>query len=229
MTNRNNFQQLLCLTRSNLSSAESLRVLVRACHPTSASDPAQCAEQFDAVIKLLEREPQLRAQLQDAFVQLLQTPQQVSLYAEVDTPPERGMTSEAARRIAHSILPMVTNPQKLRDVLLEVFDQRTDALWVSEVDDAHWLSLVHMLLPARTLPQTSPSRVPHQLEELLDAIQILSLRIAAYGLDDELGQLDPSLLDNESAFTAQQIECLRWLKYYRRHWLELNSPQRNWC
>ena len=223
MSNRNSFQQLTRLTEANSSPAEALRVLVRACCPTRGNEPVHYAEQFDAVTKLLEREPQLRALLQSAFAQLLQTPQQVSLYAEVDTPPERGMTSEAARRIAHSILPTVTNPQKLRDVLLEVFDKRTDAEWVGAVDDELWLHLLHLLLPERTLPQSSQNRLPHQLEELLDAIQILSLRIAAYGLDDELGQLDPSLLDNESAFTAQQIECLRWLKHYRQQWLALNS------
>ena len=223
MSHRNSFQELRRLPETDTSAAETLRVLVRACRPTRGSDPVRCAEQFDAVMKLLERDPSLRTKLQEALVQLLQTSQQVSLYAEVDTPPERGITSEAARRIAHSILPMLVNPQRLRDVLLEVFDQRTDAEWVSAVDDALWLNLAHMLLPAHTLPDASATRLPHQLEEMLDAIQILSLRIAAYGLDDELGQLDPSLLDNESAFTAQQIECLRWLKHYRRQWLALNS------
>ena len=141
MSHRNSFQELRRLPETDTSAAETLRVLVRACRPTRGSDPVRCAEQFDAVMKLLEREPSLRTKLQDALVQLLQTSQQVSLYAEVDTPPERGITSEAARRIAHSILPMLVNPQRLRDVLLEVFDERTDAEWVSAVDDALWLNL----------------------------------------------------------------------------------------
>lgn len=203
----------------NTSAIGRLQLLVSALRPKRGASEAQIAAQFDSLIKLLEREPFISARMHEALADVLQSTRQTSLYAESGSLPERGFVAELMRRITHSILPDLSNHEDLQGVVSELITRR-DADWIAAIDDASWLQLAQLLTaPADTGPAPQLQHIPHVLEELLDSVQLLSLRIAARGLDSEMALLDPTLLENESAFSAQQIECLRWLSNYRQHYL----------
>ena len=204
----------------NASAIERLRLLVAACRPRRNASDEQMAAQIDSLLNLLDREPFVAARMHEALAEILQSTRQTSLYAESGSLPERGFVSELMRRVHHSILPDLSNNEDLQGVVSELFTRR-DALWLARVDVGLWLQLAQKLMAhADAGPQPGVKALPHVLLELLDSIQLLSLRIAARGLDSEMAQLDPTLLENESAFTAQQIECLRWLDAYKTHYLD---------
>lgn len=196
-----------------------LQLLVSALRPRRSASAEQIAAQFDSLLKLLEREPFITARMHEALAEVLQGTRQTSLYAESGSLPERGFVAELMRRINHSILPDLSDHEDLQGVVSELITRR-DADWIAAIDDASWLQLAQMLTaPTDSGPTPQIQHLPHVLVELLDSVQLLSLRIAARGLDSEMALLDPTLLENESAFSAQQIECLRWLSAYRAHYL----------
>ncbi len=197
-----------------------LQLLVGALRPRRSASEEQIAAQFDSLMKLLEREPFIAARMHEALAELLQGTRQTSLYAESGSLPERGLVAELMRRINHSILPDLSDHEDLQGVVSELITRR-DADWIAAISDENWLQLAQLLMaaPPGAGPAPEAQRLPHVLEELLDSVQLLSLRIAARGLDPEMALLDPTLLENESAFTAQQIECLRWLTAYKAHYL----------
>ena len=197
-----------------------LQLLIEALRPRRGSSEAQIAAQFDSLIKLLEREPLIAARMHEALLEVLQGTRQTSLYAESGSLPERGFLAELMRRINHSVLPDLSDHEDLQGVVSELITRR-DADWIATISDDNWLQLAQLLMrtPQGTGPVPEAQHLPHVLEELLDSVQLLSLRIAARGLDPEMALLDPTLLENESAFTAQQIESLRWLAAYKAHYL----------
>ena len=200
-----------------------LQLLVGACRPRRGASDEQIAAQFDSLLKLLEREPFIAARMREALAEVLQGTRQTSLYAESGSLPERGFSSELMRRIHHSILPDLSDHEDLAGIVAELFNSR-DGQWLVRVPEATWLALAQQLSAApQDGPVPVPQHIPHVLHELLDSIQLLSLRIAARGLDPEMAQLDPTLLENESAFSAQQIECLRWLERYKNAYLPTAS------
>lgn len=206
-----------------------LQLLVSALRPRRGASDEQIAAQFDSLLKLLEREPFITARMREALAEVLQGTRQTSLYAESGSLPERGFVAELMRRINHSILPDLSDHEDLQGVVSELIT-RSDAAWIAAIDDESWLQLAQMLTaPEHTGPAPQAQHLPHVLEELLDSVQLLSLRIAARGLDSEMALLDPTLLENESAFSAQQIECLRWLGAYRTRYLSAptNAAQPN--
>mgnify|MGYP000626773466 CR=1 FL=1 len=196
-----------------------LQLLVGACRPRRGASDEQIAAQFDSLLKLLEREPFIAARMHEALAEVLQGTRQTSLYAESGSLPERGFSNELLRRISHSILPDLSDHEDLAGVVAELFNAG-DGQWLVRVPEVTWLALAQQLSAApQDGPPPPPQHMPHVLHELLDSIQLLSLRIAARGLDPEMALLDPTLLENESAFTAQQIECLRWLERYKNAYL----------
>ncbi len=200
---------------------ERLQLLVSALRPKRGASDEQIQAQFDSLLNLLQREPALAGSMREALSKLLQSTRQTSLYVEAGALPERSFSHELTRRISHSVLPDLSNHEDLEGVVVDLFSRR-DADWVERLSHGAWLQLAELIskAPCPNAPTSNAAaRLPHAIEELLDSVQLLSLRIAARGLDEEMAKLDPSLLENESAFTAQQIDVLRWLKQYRTCWL----------
>ncbi|MBL8471203.1 MAG: site-specific recombinase [Rhodocyclaceae bacterium] len=184
--------------------------------PRRAHDTAQAELNLKLLCGLLAERATWRHALRRALFALIGRRRQVTLYAERGILPGTGFFSELSRRLSCKLLPEALQPEQLRDTLGIVFARHSDWIWVKAVSDDSWKKLLAAL---RFDEQDGrPTEVARSLGELLEAIQVLSYRIAAMGLEPELLRIEPSVEKFESPFLMQNVEVRQFLEGYKQ-WL----------
>lgn len=203
-----------------------LRALIGALRPPHPDDTASARENLERVAAALEDDALLRAAARDALRALFAGTRHVSLYVDAGMLPQTGMLAESTRRLTHKLLPDVRDPSYLRDALGLLFDAPGDERWVAAVADEAWLRLVQALRldDVTDGADGTGNALPPPLAEVLKALRILSVRIAATGVDAELTRVDPTLEEIESPFVALDLELVGWLERFHTHWIHPDSP-----
>ena len=153
------------------------------------------------LLGLIERNAGYAQALRFHLLGLLLAKKSGNLLRDSGILPHRGVGTELSRRIGYKLLPPVADPDSLRDWLDETLTKR-DAEWIAAVDVQLW----HRLLYALDLDALDNSARVALRQMLLDAINGLSHRIAAEGLDPELLRIEPELEEYASPFLAQHEE-----------------------
>ncbi len=81
--------------------------------------------------------------------------------------------------------------------------------------DEAWVQLCRILIPDK--PDNNVER--HLLDEALYALEMLSIWLAAEEMEDELLRLDPSIVDHDSNFIAQEREISQFVAAYRSRFI----------
>lgn len=185
-------------------------------HPTQHD---KAADRLRSLTHWLQRRPDLLSNLRVAFQRLFKERKQVSLYVTSGLLPSTGFFSETTRRLARRLLPDVIDTTYLKDLLSVVFSRPDDELWVNAIDDEIWLELIATLVgPEVAQVEEDASPLPPGVEEILEALRVLSYHVAAIGLDPELVRVDPKLEEYESPFLAQNAELLIYIDHYSSWW-----------
>ena len=125
-----------------------------------------------------------RELLSNAALALLSKTKQVSLFADAGILPPTGFVAELYRRVSHRILPDVLGNTYLRDVTEQIFHDQRDDQWLANVPIEQWRELISLLQPE---DGNACSLAKKQLDmELRNAVNVLSVRLAALGLDNAL-------------------------------------------
>jgi len=120
-------------------------------------------------------------------------------------PGGEGFVPELFGRLGRRILPPVTDPRELEDVLRIVFDDGHDHVWLREVPEADWRSLLDALgITAESVRGVDP--------ELALAIRVLGHHAASMGLKPAILQRLPHLEDPESPFLLLGERVVRYLE-----------------
>ncbi|GAB6095829.1 site-specific recombinase [Desulfatiferula olefinivorans] len=130
--------------------------------------------------------------------------------------PRKGFHTELARRLYERINPPPKDPHDLSDMLELVFTHDDDGVWVSSVSDNAWLSLFTTLWQPPDNDWRSPLILA--LDEIIYALEMLSIWVAAEELEPDLVRLEPRLMSRDSPFIGFQREmsgfvraCEAWL------------------
>lgn len=170
-----------------------------------ANQPLAAANRhLHALILLLEHQPACATALRDHLVALFTEKKSIRLLTEAGLLPHRSFGAELKRRIGYKLLPREHDPGHLRDWLDTLVTTR-DREWIGETKLADWVRLCE-LLPLQAMFQRGQTGV------LANAINSLSHRIAAGGLDPELLRIDPEWEEYDSPFLAQHHEVDAWLR-----------------
>lgn len=179
--------------------------------PQDPGNAPQALKNLQALQFLLSGDEALRTGFRDYLLRVFAKHQQITLYADLGILPAAGFFSELWRRIAQKILPAAIDPTALKDVLGAAFHRVTDHRWVDGIGDDQWLKLLDTLgIDFFAVAQTNRT-----VAQLLDAVHILSARIAAMGVEPELADVYPPLREYESPFLMQNVETQRWVQEYR--------------
>lgn len=197
-----------------------LEKLVSALRPRNPRDVASASQALQALTVLLQNRAELRAAFRTGLLQFLAKRRAVSFYADSGVFPNRGFFSESLRRLSRSLLPDEANPSYLKDSVGVIFHRTSDAQWIAALPDPLWYELLHALHFDEEDAQGTATPL---LDDLLEALRVISYRIAAIGLEPELVRVQPALENFESPFLAQNPEMLRYLAEYRAWWLD-NGP-----
>jgi len=193
--------------------------LIDEIRPRRADDSESARRTLQALCYILNTQPDLRAGLRQALLILNRTYRHSELYTSTGILPNTGFVAETFRRIGHTLLPEVLDPDLLRTVLRRVFHKPSDRHWVIGVGDDAWQQLIAALrfdeVPASPADDAT---LPRPIAEILRSLRVISYWIAAFGMEPELLRLEPSLETYESPFVTQNNELIAYIDAYPDTW-----------
>ncbi|XLZ72152.1 site-specific recombinase [Massilia sp. SR12] len=192
-----------------------LQELVNTVRPTHSSDLQQATNRLRALAHLLATQPEWAQGLRDYLAGIIGQRKLVHLLTDTGILQNQGFFGELWRRLNHKWLPPTVNDDYLKDVFGQVFDRPDDYRWINGVDPSVWLDLLRAL----QLPERAWLR-EHGLSELLEAVQVLSYRISAIGLEPELVRVHPDIERFESPFLRQNAEVVQFTEEWRARLLD---------
>ncbi|PFH12136.1 site-specific recombinase [Collimonas sp. PA-H2] len=200
-----------------------LAALIKTLRPRKPEQAAEAAENVRILVQLLHGEPDQASALRHYVLRLFSTRRQISLYTDTGILPNAGFFTELFQRLSFRMLPPALDENYLRDCLDRLLPAETDYLWINAVPSEDWLSLFDLLSQAAPYTDADNNAASDAIErhktvgELLEAIQTLSYRISAMGLEPALLRLYPSIDEFESPFLMQNVELHLYLNSYRQH------------
>lgn len=184
-----------------------LAELVEAIRPKEADDTEEATHAIQALCFILSQCNEYATLLRNAILTTIQEKKSVSLFADSGIQTNHGFFAELFRRLSHRILPDVVDVQYLKDVFGIIFNRTSDTDWVSGVEDQVWADLFSTL---RFYQADSKLKIKAK-KQLIDAIQVLSYRLSASGLESDLIKHHEDLEDYASPFITQNVELLKFL------------------
>lgn len=167
---------------------------------------------IEQLVLALGDHPALRARLREHLEQGLEQARHLTLYTGIGLYSRRGFLREFVERLYERLNPRPMQRQDLRDVLAYVFHRPDDPKWVNALPDDAWWRLLEAV---GCLSGEHPSVLNRAREEILYALEMLSVWVAAEELEPELLRLDPRIAERDSAFVAQQREMATFIDRYR--------------
>ena len=176
---------------------------VAALRPRRRRDVAEAVENLRALTRALAQQAERRDTLKQALRGLFTQRRAVLLFATSGIYPATGMVAESFRRLSHKLLPEAPDEAQLKDVFLQVF-RPGDAAWLEAIGVDDWAALFRAL----GFDEADAAGYDELFANLLEALRVVSHRIAASGLEPEMLRLNPALELHESPFLAQCEEAL---------------------
>lgn len=158
------------------------------------------ARPVEPLEELLRHEPEMLSPLQERFWKFLADHHGRSLLAEGGLQLDGSFFSSVATRLLGRLLPPPPRPGSLHDEVGNALTPQ-DATWLQGISDAELARLARLLVP----PPGHHVRA-HLWHQLLEALDIVSHRLAAQSLDSEVQRSMPELLANQSPFLSQTRE-----------------------
>ena len=189
-------------------SGEFLGRLVHLLRPERVSNPKDASAQIEGLIAVLAERPALAAGLSEHLRAVLLSRMHRTLYSESGILSSTGFFGGLWSKLLARLLPPAVDPDFLRDLVAEIFDEPHDSAWIAAVPAGTWLELFEHLgcFDASWAPVRE-----HIRGELFEAIRMTSHRLAALGMDSTLVRYVPALARDESPFLAQCDEVRQFI------------------
>ncbi|MDZ4211408.1 MAG: preprotein translocase subunit TatB, partial [Methylotenera sp.] len=193
--------------RSPQLTANFVANLIAEIRPPKPHQVEAAVKAIQALCYLLNNDPQKTRLLREAILKLLSEHNPISLFVVARHSAFSGFFTEMRRRISHKFLPEAIDTSYLIDLFALFFTKSSDELWVLAVPDSVWEQLIIAIrFEDASTNVTEPCR-----QNLLEATQVLSYRIAALGLEPELLRNHPELEQHNSPFITQHTELAEFL------------------
>jgi site-specific recombinase len=161
-----------------------------------------------ALLELLEQRPEHAAAFASHLNLLLSTRMHRVLYADPGVLSSHGFWTGLVRRVLGRLLPPAVDADYLRDLVDEVFDHPRDHEWMEAVPREDWDRLLCAIGLDGAAFEPARRRCRH---EVLEALRLASVRLAALGTESALLQYLPALARHESPFLGQAAEMRDFL------------------
>ncbi|MBX7118081.1 MAG: site-specific recombinase [Gemmatimonadaceae bacterium] len=182
------------------AAAAPLAELIAVLRPTRREGPEAAVARLDALVTILVQRPALAQALGARLRGLLLARMHRTLYGESGLLASQGFLSGLWSRLLGRLLPPAPDPDFLRDLVAELFDEPRDAAWLAAVPARTWAGLFAALEVDG--PAFAEVRA-HCRAECLEAMRLVSGRLAALGVEPAMLRVQPSLTRRESPFLAQ--------------------------
>ena len=150
-----------------------------------------------ALITVLRMHPEYAIALRSYVLALFEKRRHSHLYADIGILSNEGFFTTVWNRFIFRLLPEEIRDDYLKDMFGLVFHIHTDYLWVDQIPDEIWIELLKCIDLDAQPYHHGWAKIQ---EEMLDAVQMLSYRIASTGLEHELVRHYPDIERFESPF-----------------------------
>ena len=212
---------LSSLAASESDAADILSAVVAWLRPPKGGKAATVIERIEQLVLAAEENEAQRDELSRRLQDWLGSARHLRIYTELGLFSRRGLIRELALLLYNRVNPPPRSRDDLRDVLGMVFDHVDDSRWVRAVPEDAWLRLVRAM---GGLGPANGATMRRARGELLYALEMLSLWVAAEELEPELLRLDPRIAARDSAFVAQQREMTEFVRAYQEWLLDPERP-----
>lgn len=190
-----------------------LNVLV---HFMRSGGKKRAAANFDLLIRTLKQNPELCRTFSGRFYGWLGSVHIYPAFVMLGIFSRNGFTRELAGRIYERFNPSYKDFNNLNDVFLYLFHSRHDGRWLYTLSLRQWLTL-YGLLQSHADDAVFQTASRQLLAARLQAVEMLSVWVAAEALEPELIRISPRLLEADSDFVAIQREAAQMVEHYRYH------------
>ncbi len=184
-----------------------LAALVRWLRPRRSADAVEAQLRLQWLAERVRSDAAARAVLRDVLQWLVVDKQPLRLLSDSGIFSGQGFVGEMWRRFVHGLLPDELDAKQLRDAVNLLFTRRNDYVWVEAIEDAQWVAMLDAL-DFSAAQRPAEQRLPLQI---LEALQVVSYRIAALGLEPELVRNHPAIERYESPFLTQNVEMRHFI------------------
>lgn len=202
-----------------------LRELVAALRPRKLNDIAQATDHIRALCYLLEKQAHSRRALSDYLRNIMTSRKLVHLLTDTGITQNKGFWGAMWHAVVDKFLPPLINDDYIKDIFGQLFNHKNDYLWVAGVADQVWLDLISTLWLAMEEAPHNDQTHASLVQETLSAIQVLSYRISAIGLESELVRNYPAIERFESPFLRQNDEVNDYIASYNAWLMDKNLPR----
>ncbi|MFT3903961.1 MAG: hypothetical protein QM727_12360 [Niabella sp.] len=156
-------------------------------------------------VQFLESHPSLVEMVKQAILLPLSQGDLKATFAESGIPGGNGFWKELGERWKHKLVPPLQDKDDFLYVVNRVFYKEDDWLWVAEIKRSSWVHFFE--LPNFTLQATDQTLREH----LMEALMLLSYRVANNGLDKDIAKFvsqqeqstNPFVLQNQILYDLQ--------------------------
>ena len=188
--------------------------LIDTLRPADAKNILLASARFTTLCELIDADDGARVALRGRLVALFAGRKQVSFFADSGILPNTGFFSELWRRIVQRVFPAITDPAYLKDCVNLIFHRRDDHVWLDGVPAECKLRFWHALGMTELRDEKA---LLESFSQMLDAGDVLAIRIGAMGLEPELVRLFPRIEERDSPFVALAAEAQQFSAAYRKY------------
>ncbi|MCL2658078.1 MAG: site-specific recombinase [Betaproteobacteria bacterium] len=183
-------------------STDALLQIIRALRPRKLEPPDAVAQRIRALIALLHTRPNLAKGLHRYVGGVFSRRLQRTLFADLGILANESVAGAILRRLIAKLLPPAYDETYLRDLFAALLHEAGDHAWLQDVPEA----LIVELMEAIGFGHSADTHSRHSVNEMLEALRILSLRLAAIGVEPDFLRYDPDAASRESPFVTQAEE-----------------------
>ncbi|WP_027000536.1 site-specific recombinase [Eisenibacter elegans] len=189
-----------------------LKELVKEIRPRSQVRIPEAISQIENLIALLKAYPEYKVGFMRYWAALTEKRSCMRLLTDTGIQSYKGFSAELVERFSHSFLPPVTDKNSFLHLIGELFNKKNDYKWVRAIPHSVWKRLFEELhfKSVAEMPSENPL-----LQQVLNGILIISLRINTIALEQDVIERLPELEKFDSPFMVQNIEIDNYLKNYR--------------
>jgi site-specific recombinase len=196
-----------------------LAALVSWLRPRRVSDADAVQLRLELLTQRVREDASARAALRNALRWLVLEKQPLRLLSDSGVLAAESFFSGMWRRAFHGLLPDELDPAQLKDAVNLLFTRNDDHLWIEAVADARWVELLDALDFGAAAGAVRKS--PFQI---LEAMLVVSYRIAALGLEPDLVRNHPAIERYESPFLTQNVEMRAFIDEQRAATTDKREP-----
>ncbi len=171
--------------------------LIDKVRPENAKDISQAAIRFKALLYQMSQDSRSLFSLRKALLSQFLKTNIVNALTESGITSNRGFGQEITGKILHKILPELQTPDNFLYVINKIFYKKTDHIWVEGIENDLWIQFFEVLGIQINLTE------PALIKQLEIALQMLSYRITALGLEKDITQRCENVTNASFAFLEQ--------------------------